>query len=165
MVIVLLGVPVLLDSSVEILRKRTVVIVLIAAAAGMAAAATATPVIGAAAGSILLAWRYGRLGRVALGLAIALSVAGIAIGSVISTRYAQETTVARAYAQPGLTLSTNGTLPASVAYRLAVWTQEFLPTIGRNIVTGYGPELPPGAVWQYTESQYVTLLLRGGFPC
>jgi hypothetical protein len=31
-------------------------------------------------------------------------------------------------------------------------------------VTGYGPELPPGALWQYTESQYVTLLLRGGFP-
>jgi hypothetical protein len=126
MVIVLLGVAVLFDGSVEILRKRTVVIVLIAAAAGMAAAATATPVIGAAAGSILLAWRYGRLGRVALGLAIALSVAGIAIGSVISTRYAQETTVARAYAQPGLTLSTNGALPATVAYRLAVWTQEFL---------------------------------------
>ena len=54
-----------------------------------------------------------------------------------------------------------GALPASVAYRVAVWTQEFLPTIGHNIVTGYGPELPPGAVWQYTESQYVTLAPQG----
>ena len=164
MAIVLLGVAVLLDESQEILPKRTVVIVLIAAAAGMATAETLIPVVGAVAGSILLAWRYGRLGRVALGLAVALSLAAVAIGSVISARYAQETTTTRAYVQPGLALTTNGSLPASVAYRVAVWTQEFLPTIGQNITTGYGPELPPGAVWQYTESQYVTLLLRGGLP-
>ena len=112
---------------------------------------------------MLLAWRYGRVGRVGLSLVVAVSIAGIAIGSVISARYEQETT-SPAYVQPGLTLPTNGALPASVAYRVAVWTQEFLPTISHNIVTGYGPELPPGAVWQYTESQYVTLLLRGGLP-
>ena len=164
MAVVLLGVAVLLDDSQQILSKRTVVIVLIAAAAGMATAATLIPVVGAVAGSILLAWRYGRLGRVALGLAVALSAAAVALGSVISARYAQETTTTRAYVQPGLALTTNGSLPASVAYRVAVWTQEFLPTIGRNITTGYGPELPPGAVWQFTESQYVTLLLRGGLP-
>lgn len=164
MAVALLGVAVLLDDSQEIISKRTVVIVLIAAAAGMATAATLIPIVGAVAGSILLAWRYGRLGRVALGVAVALSVAAVALGSVVSARYAQETTSTRAYVQPGLALTTNGSLPASVAYRVAVWTQEFLPTIGRNILTGYGPELPPGAVWQYTESQYVTLLLRGGLP-
>ncbi len=163
MVIVLLGVAVLLDDRTNILPRRTVLLVLVAAAAGMAAAATATPVLGALAGSMLLAWRYGRVGRVGLSLVVAVSIAGIAIGSVISARYEQETT-SPAYVQPGLTLPTNGALPASVAYRVAVWTQEFLPTISHNIVTGYGPELPPGAVWQYTESQYVTLLLRGGLP-
>jgi hypothetical protein len=130
----------------------------------MAAAATAIPVLGALAGTMLVAWRYGRVGRIALSLVVAISVAGIVIGPVIAARYQQESTTTRAYLQPGLNLTANGALPASVAYRVAVWTQEFLPTIGRNIVTGYGPELPPGAVWQYTESQYVTLLLRGGLP-
>ena len=110
----------------------------------MAAAATATPVLGALAGSMLLAWRYGRVGRVGLSLVVAVSIAGIAIGSVISARYEQETT-SPAYVQPGLTLPTKGALPASVAYRVAGGTQEFLPTISHNIVTGYGPELPPSA--------------------
>lgn len=164
MVIILLGVAVLLDGGANILPRRTVILVLVAAVAGMAAAATVTPVVGALAGSMLLAWRYGRVGRVALGMVVAVSIAAISVGSVISARYAQETTTSRTYVQPGLTLTTNGGLPSSVAYRVAVWTQEFLPTIGHNIVTGYGPELPPGAVWQYTESQYVTLLLRGGLP-
>jgi len=164
MVIVILGVAVLLDDSADVLSRRTVLMVLAAAAAGMAAAATAIPVLGAVAGTMLVAWWYGRVGRIALSLVVAVTVAGIVIGPVIAARYQQETTATRGYVQPGLNLTENGALPASVAYRVAVWTQEFLPTIGRNIVTGYGPELPPGAVWQYTESQYVTLLLRGGLP-
>jgi hypothetical protein len=164
MVVVILGVAVLLDGSANVLSRRTVIMVLAATAAGMAAAATAIPLLGTLAGTMIVAWRYGRVGRSLLSLVVALSVTGIVIGPVIAARYEQEATTTRAYVQPGLNLTTNGALPASVAYRVAVWTQEFLPTIGRNIVTGYGPELPPGAVWQYTESQYVTLLLRGGLP-
>ena len=119
MVIVILGVAVLLDDSAHVLSRRTVLIVLAAAAAGMAAAATAIPVLGALAGTMLVAWRYGRVGRITLSLVVAISVAGIVIGPVIAARYQQETTTTRAYVQPGLNLTANGALPASVAYRVA----------------------------------------------
>src|SRR5690348_16887552 len=87
MVIVILGVAVLLDDGAKVLSRRTVLMVMAAAAAGMAAAATAIPVLGAVAGTMLVAWRYGRVGRMALSLVVAISVAGIVIGPVIAARY------------------------------------------------------------------------------
>jgi hypothetical protein len=54
--------------------------------------------------------------------------------------------------------------PSTIAYRVKVWTTQYFPTIESNVLTGYGPKLPPGSVWQYTESFYIALLLRGGLP-
>ena len=34
----------------------------------------------------------------------------------------------------------------------------------KHLVIGYGPDTPPNLAFSYTESVYVTILLRGGLP-
>lgn len=53
-------------------------------------------------------------------------------------------------------------VPHTLAYRYDIWAQQYIPALSHNWLTGYGPSLPPQIHWQYTESLYFTLLLRGG---
>jgi O-antigen ligase len=53
-------------------------------------------------------------------------------------------------------------VPHTLAYRYDIWAQQYIPALSHNWLTGYGPSLPPQITWQYTESLYFTLLLRGG---
>jgi hypothetical protein len=55
-------------------------------------------------------------------------------------------------------------LPQTIRYRVEVWQEEYLPLVASNLLTGYGPGLPPYINWRYTETLYVTLLLKGGLP-
>lgn len=60
--------------------------------------------------------------------------------------------------------STQGLLPESLAFRITLWQQIFLPAIGHSLLFGYGPAPAALNSWPAEESQYFFLLLRGGLP-
>jgi hypothetical protein len=153
MLVILVGVAMLLDSRPLPLGRRVLVGVLILDALSMAATATLTPVLGVVAASFALAYWYRRVGRAAIVAAIAALVVAFAFGSTVSARYDDQ-----------FGASSSGGTPSTLAFRWDVWTQQYIPTVKSHLVTGYGPDLPPGAVWKATESLYITLLLRGGVP-
>jgi O-antigen ligase len=57
-----------------------------------------------------------------------------------------------------------GLLPQSLAYRVNLWENLFLPAIGQNLLFGAGPA--PAVLYTFSaeESQYFLVLLRGGLP-
>jgi hypothetical protein len=152
-VIVLLAVALLLD------RRRTVNRWLVAAALVPAAIALVqtvsfAPIAGAVVGSALIGIWMRRTKLVLCTLGLVIGACLVFFGSQLDYRVDQQLT-APAAAESGL--------PTSIAYRLEVWDQ-FVPVIGRTLLSGYGPHDPPGLFFPYAESQYVTLLLRGGLP-
>jgi len=154
MIVALLGVALLLDSRTLPLSRRTLVGIVILDGVALLSTATVTPILGFIGGVFLLAYWYGRLSRVLVAAMVIGVIAAIVFGSTFSARYSQEDHNAEA----------NGGAPVSLTFRWQLWTKQYLPTIDQHLVTGYGPELPPGAVWKYTESVYISLLLRGGIP-
>jgi hypothetical protein len=154
MLIVLVSVAYLFDSRPLPLAGRTMFAILALDGLAMGATVTVTPILGVTAGILALAFWYRRLGRAALAVAVAAMCAILIFGPGVSARVSQET--ARSAA--------NGGTPSTLSFRLHVWTEQYLPVIDRHLATGYGPDLPPGSVWEFTESAYVTLLLRGGLP-
>jgi hypothetical protein len=154
MLVVLVGVAMLFDSRPLPLGHHLLIVVLILDGLAMVATATITPILGVVAGSFVLAYWYRRVGRAAIVGALAALVLAFAFGSTVSTRYDEQ------FGQSGI----SGGTPSTLAFRWDVWTQQYLPTVKTHLTTGYGPDLPSGAVWKATESFYITLLLRGGIP-
>lgn len=155
MIIVLLGVAYVFDSRPLPLGRRTLLGILALDGLTMGATVTVTPILGVTAGILALAFWYRRLGRAALGLAVAATFAILTFGSAVSARIDQET---------GRSEVSGGGTPSTLGFRAHVWREQFLPVIDQHLATGYGPKLPPGSVWEFTESGYITLLLRGGLP-
>ena len=58
----------------------------------------------------------------------------------------------------------SGAVPSTLADRGQIWEQQYIPIISRHWLSGYGPDLPDVIEWRYTESSYLTLVLRGGLP-
>ncbi len=52
-------------------------------------------------------------------------------------------------------------LPRSLLYRIKVWREVFWPVVKETWLWGYRPSLA-ALSWQYSENQYLTLILRGG---
>jgi hypothetical protein len=57
-----------------------------------------------------------------------------------------------------------GLVPQSLAFRIMLWENLFLPAIGQNLLFGAGPVPAILNSWSAEESQYLFLLLRGGLP-
>lgn len=55
-------------------------------------------------------------------------------------------------------------VPQTLAFRLDVWTEQYIPAIEARPLTGYGGALPSSISWPYPESQYVAFLVEGGIP-
>jgi len=55
-------------------------------------------------------------------------------------------------------------LPQTLAFRVNLWENLFLPAIGQNLLFGAGPAPAVLFTWPAEESQYFLLLLRGGLP-
>ena len=53
-------------------------------------------------------------------------------------------------------------IPHTLADRVSNWTHQYLPALAGRWPIGWGPGLPPQATWRYTDSVYITVLLRGG---
>ncbi len=57
-----------------------------------------------------------------------------------------------------------GLIPESLAFRIMLWRQLFLPAIAQNLLFGAGPAPTALISWPAEESQYFFVLLRGGLP-
>jgi O-antigen ligase len=152
-VIVLLCVALLLDRR-RIVGRRLTALALVPAGIALFQTLSFAPIAGAMLGSVLIGLWLRRAAIVFSVLAVAAAAFVVVFGPMISHRIEQQVAAPAA---------TESGLPTSIAYRLEVWDQ-FVPIIGRTLVTGYGPHDPPGLFFPYAESQYVTLLLRGGLP-
>jgi O-antigen ligase len=116
-----------------------------------------TPIAGTAAGCLLLLALAGWRSRWLVPIVVGGVVLAFVFGPLLSARYHEQfMTYAPVKERPYL--------PRNFNFRIDVWTTEYVPVLRRNLTTGYGPDLPPDLSFRYTESVYVTLLLRGGLP-
>jgi hypothetical protein len=155
-IIVLLGVSLVTTSS-RALERRTLLVVVALAAVAAVSTVSFTPISGAIAGSLWLAMTARRIGRWLGGLAAFAVVLSLAFGPVLESRYHEQFVTSSPVKE-------HPYLPQNVNFRINVWTKEFAPILREHVLTGYGPDLPPGLRFAYTESIYITLLLRGGLP-
>ena len=106
--------------------------------------------VGIVGGYILL-----RRGRVML-VVLASVTAAIAVGwSPLSPYFSERVTEQEAGGGDSI-------LPQTVAFRIEVWTRDYLPLFYDNVVYGHGPIRATDAVFGYVESMYVYLLVTGG---
>jgi O-antigen/teichoic acid export membrane protein len=154
-VIVVLGVSLLINRSSQVLSPRVLSGVVVLAGIAQITTVSITPIAGTAVGVLVLA-ATARQRQQWMGRVVALIVAlGVVFGPILITRYRQQF----AFSAPVKQIPY---LPETINFRIAVWTTEFIPLIAKHLVTGFGPDTPPDLSFSYTESVYVTLLLRGG---
>ena len=156
-VIVLLGVALLVNQSQRVMKPRTLAGIVVLAGIALLATVSITPIAGTGVGVLVLAAtaRPRKQWVVRTGALVVLLCA--AFGPILASRYKEQFTLQAPIKQIPY-------LPETINFRIAVWTTEFLPVLAKHLITGYGPDSPPGLAFTYTESVYVTLLLRGGLP-
>lgn len=108
-------------------------------------------------GVFYLGSKYGRFMKMMGWIGIAAAIAICVVGPVLATRFDQ---------QFGAVAGSNRSSlqPQTVEFRENVWTQQYLPAIARRPAAGYGVVLPSTIQWQYPESQYIAVLIEGGYP-
>jgi hypothetical protein len=105
---------------------------------------------------VVLALLSGRVRNPLTWIPIGVLVVVVLAGAVFAPRYKEQ------YHPPTNGAKAHGVVPRTIAYRYKIWKDEYLPVLEDRWLTGYGPDIPPDAKWKYTESVYVTMLLRGG---
>jgi hypothetical protein len=135
-------------------------LVLALTGAALLATASGGPLIATVLACLYLAWARGVL-HVVLAAAIpVVIVLAIGFGGTLSGRAEQQYSAsASSYRLP--------LVPETLSYRYAVFHDQSVPALEGHWATGYGPDLPPQLAlgnFPYTETIYVSLLLRGGVP-
>jgi hypothetical protein len=155
LIVALLTTASLIERDSNVLSVKIGAPLLVLVLAGLARTLTIGAFVGAVFGCGVL-WIGS--GRVQITRARALTIglpALVGLALVVAARFKQQFTVQLGQASPGL-------LPQTIADRLHNWTQQYLPALRGRWPIGYGPGLPPQATWRYTDSVYITILLRGG---
>ncbi len=134
--------------------------VAVVAAAALLSTATLAPLIAVTVGGLYIAAKRGVL-RVAVACLVPVVLVGVLVfGTSFSGRAAQQYSAsASSYRIP--------LVPQTIAYRYAVFREQSAPALAGHLTTGYGPDLPPQLAlsnFPFTETAYVTVLLRGGIP-
>jgi hypothetical protein len=155
-VVMTLGSALLLGGVREVLPRWLLVVVLLIGFAALVASLTITALVAFAIGVLYLGWRNRRLLQVLATAVVGAVVAAVVFGSLLTQRVA-------AQQQPGHQTG-NSYLPQTLAYRVQIWRDQYIPALSGHWATGYGPNYPPNVSWAHTESGYITLLLRGGVP-
>lgn len=154
-VIVLIGVALLVTGATAVMSRRLLAVVVALATTGVASTVSFTPIAGTLAGSLLLLPLARRPQRWFVAVALCGVALAVLFGPLIASRYHEQfVTYAPVKQRPYL--------PQNFNFRIDVWATEYVPVVERHVTTGYGPDLPPNLAFEYTESVYVTLLLRGG---
>jgi hypothetical protein len=156
--VVLIGVALLIFVRFAPALRRSLMVAtglaLVALALSQTLAAIAAVFVGSA---ILAAWSPARA-RYLAALVLATALLGAGFAGRFSERAAEQSQAAVGT----VGASRSPLVPQSVAYRWEVWTEQSLPAIDGHWVLGVGPTLPDTLAWRATESQYITLLFRGG---
>jgi MYXO-CTERM domain-containing protein len=105
---------------------------------------------------VLLAVASGRLRNPLAWPPVIVLVVLVIGGSVFAPRYREQ------YQPVDRGPQAHGIVPRTIVYRYDIWKDQYLPVLEHRWVAGFGPDIPPDARWKYTESVYVTMLLRGG---
>jgi hypothetical protein len=157
LVIGLLGIATLARRGHRILDERLLFAVVVLDVAALLRTVTAGASTALAVGGFVLALASGRLRNPFAWPVVAVLLALIVGGSVFAPRYNEQY---QSGESNGATA--HGIVPRTIVYRYELWRDQFLPVLEDRWVAGYGPDIPPDATWKYTESVYVTMLLRGG---
>ena len=155
LLVLLLGVSLLHEPAQRVLRRPLLIAVLVPAFIALVQTASIAPIVGLLVGSILVAMYVGQTHRMLVWVGVGTIIATVAAWPVLQDRFHQQ------YAASAVT-EDQTLLPQTIAFRVAVWKTEFIPVIRDNLLIGYGPNLPPRLFFNFTESIYITFLLRGG---
>jgi hypothetical protein len=156
MILLLVGLACLLFEVPVALPRRLFGALLLMTAVSLILTAELSALIGSLAGAVALGLLAGR-GREALRwLLLALVVVGAVGGEYLAKRLGTEF---------GSSAGTTPSLvPQTIAYRLQIWTGQYLPAIRLRPLLGWGQALPSFVSWPFTESQYITYAMAGGIP-
>jgi O-antigen ligase len=155
--ILLLCVVAALERERPVMSRGALAMVVALAAAAALATVTLTVLLAVIAGAVALAVWYGGLSRVLPVLLILGALSWLAYAPSFERRL-DEQFGDRGHQRPAW-------VPQTMDYRYRVWRYQFLPVVSDGRWwTGYGPDLPPTIQFRYTESLYVTMLMRGGLP-
>jgi hypothetical protein len=158
MVIILASVALMMENRRNrVLALKWLVPILLLNLLAVALTLTITIILGVIGGIIVVALMTGRAGRYLGYLAITLGAAAFAASPLVAGRITDQ--FASNAANGG-----SPYIPQTLSYRITVWTQQYGPALHGRWVSGYGPSIPPEVTWKYTESLYISLLLRGGIP-
>ena len=156
-VIVIMGVALLINQSWRVMKPRSLATIVVLAGIALITTVSFTPMAGAVAGVLVLALTARPRKKWVVRTAGSIVLLGVAFAPILAARYQEQFDVQTPVKQIPF-------LPQNFNFRIAVWTNEFIPVILQHLVTGYGPDTPPNLAFTYTESVYVTILLRGGLP-
>ncbi len=155
--VLFLAVTLLLTPESDVLGSWGLCMVIGWAVVGLILSLTATCILGAIVGVVLIGWRAGRL-KLILRWALPVGVvACLAFFPLINARIQEQTVRSAGSARSSI-------VPQTLSYRARIWQEQYFPVIVHNVGTGWGPTLPSSITWKYSESVYLTLLLRGGLP-
>lgn len=108
--------------------------------------------IGLAVGAVAVLILMRRVPKLVFFIPLGIALAAILFQPFLSARLDQQFGVGAA----------QGLLPQSLAFRIQLWENLFLPAIGQHLLFGSGPAPAVLNSWPAEESQYLLLLLRGG---
>jgi hypothetical protein len=140
------------------MNRRLLLGITALAAIGLIVTVSFTPIAGAIVGSLLLAITGGAASKWVLRVGGLVVLLTIAFAPLLTSRYHEQ------FATPHAPVKQIPLLPQNFNFRVQVWRTEFIPVLAKHITTGYGPEPPPRLAFSFTESIYITLMLRGGLP-
>jgi O-antigen ligase len=147
-----------LEGSERVLRQRWLVPIIILDAAALVETVTIAPIVVAIVGVLAAGWWARRLKATLAVLIVGAFLLGLIYLPQLAARSAQQFGHA-----PGTTVVTPSPLiPQTIAYRLNIYKTQDIPLLKGHWLLGYGPSLPSTYSFDFTESLYFTLLLRGG---
>lgn len=152
----LLTLALLLQPQQQVASRKLLGLSLVASCAGIALSVTLAVTVALVGGAILLvAWSKGHSKAL---VAIVIGAAGAAVafaplyGQQLDSQYATAAT------------SGSGSLvPQTISYRFKVWQRQYAPELAGRWIAGASFTRASTVSWPFTESMYLTLLLRGGF--
>lgn len=157
LVVLLTGFACLLFGVELPISRRVVAIILLLGAVSLILTAEISALAGAIGGAILLGVWAGRRKQMVRWLISGVIVAAVFGGSYFAKRLDTEFASSAGSGR-------NHLVPQTVSFRWQIWTGQYFPAIMERPLTGWGQALPEAITWQFTESQYVTMLMAGGIP-
>lgn len=110
--------------------------------------------LGVAIGAVIVFILLRRLPKSLVFVVVGMVLTAFIFSSFISSRFSDWLTGA----------NSQGLIPQTYAYRIVLWKELILPEIGQHLLFGAGPAPKSSAYWPSAETQYLSLLLRGGLP-